>query len=75
MFCRAYSGCGIAAGEGDRRRKGDLSDPRKDTAVRVYCRSGNRSKTAAGKLADLGYTEIYEFGGINTWSYEVEQTE
>jgi len=23
-------------------------------------------------LADLGYTNIYEFGGINTWPYETE---
>lgn len=49
--------------------------PEKDTTVLVYCRSGNRSKMAAGKLAELGYTEIYEFGGINTWPYEVEQPE
>ena len=46
--------------------------PEKDTTVLVYCRSGNRSKTAAGKLAELGYTEIYEFGGINTWPYGTE---
>ena len=46
--------------------------PEKDTTVLVYCRSGNRSKTAAQALADLGYTEVYEFGGINTWPYEVE---
>ena len=43
-----------------------------DTVVLVYCRSGNRSKTASKALADLGYTNIYEFGGINTWPYEVE---
>ena len=35
-------------------------------------RSGNRSKTASSTLADLGYTNIYEFGGINTWPYETE---
>ena len=46
--------------------------PEKDTVVLVYCRSGNRSKTAAQALADLGYTNIYEFGGILTWPYEVE---
>ena len=46
--------------------------PSKDSAVLVYCRSGNRSKTASAALADLGYTEIYEFGGINSWPYEVE---
>ena len=46
--------------------------PEKDSTVLVYCRSGNRSKTASSTLADLGYTNIYEFGGINTWPYETE---
>lgn len=44
----------------------------KDSTVLVYCRSGNRSKTASSTLAELGYTNIYEFGGINTWPYETE---
>lgn len=47
--------------------------PEKDATVLVYCRSGNRSKTAAKTLAELGYTGIYEFGGITTWPYDVEQ--
>ena len=46
--------------------------PEKDPTVLVYCRSGNRSKTASFALAELGYTNIYEFGGINTWPYETE---
>lgn len=46
--------------------------PEKDTVVLVYCRSGNRSKTASQALVDLGYTQIYEFGGIKDWPYEVE---
>ena len=46
--------------------------PAKDTQVLVYCRSGNRSVTASKALAQLGYTEVYEFGGINTWPYETE---
>ena len=46
--------------------------PEKDSTVLVYCCSGNRSKTAAAALASLGYTKIYEFGGINTWRYETE---
>ena len=46
--------------------------PEKDSTVLVYCRSGNRSKTASSTLAELGYTDIYEFGGINTWPYETE---
>ena len=45
----------------------------KDTVVLVFCRSGNRSKTASQALADLGYTQIYEFGGIKDWPYEVER--
>ena len=47
--------------------------PELDAVVLVYCRSGNRSKTASKSLADLGYTNIYEFGGINTWPYDIEQ--
>lgn len=46
--------------------------PKLDSVVLVYCRSGNRSKTASKALVELGYTNIYEFGGINTWPYEVE---
>ena len=46
--------------------------PAKDSTVLVYCRSGNRSKTASAALAGLGYTNIYEFGGINTWPYETD---
>ena len=43
-----------------------------DMVVLVYCRSGNRSKTASQVLVDLGYTNVYEFGGINDWPYDVE---
>ena len=46
--------------------------PEKDATVLVYCRSGNRSKTASFTLAELGYTNIYEFSGINTWPYGTE---
>ena len=46
--------------------------PKKDTVVLVYCRSGNRSKTASAALAELGYTQVYEFGGIRDWPYETE---
>ena len=44
-----------------------------EAVILVYCRSGNRSKTASKALADLGYTNVYEFGGINTWPYEIEK--
>ena len=44
--------------------------PDKDQLILVYCRSGNRSKQASEKLADMGYTNIVEFGGINSWPGE-----
>ena len=47
--------------------------PEKDSVVLVYCCSGNRSKTASQALADLGYTQVYEFGGIRDWPYEIEE--
>ena len=46
--------------------------PNKDQLILVYCRSGNRSKQASEKLVALGYTNVYEFGGINDWPGEVE---
>lgn len=47
--------------------------PDKEQLILVYCRSGRRSKLAAQSLADLGYTNIREFGGILDWPYEVVQ--
>lgn len=44
--------------------------PREDQLILVYCRSGNRSKQASEKLAAIGYTNVYEFGGINDWTGE-----
>ena len=45
--------------------------PDKETEVLVYCRSGRRSKMGAEKLADLGYANVAEFGGIVDWPYEI----
>lgn len=47
--------------------------PDKNAEILVYCRSGNRSKQASDKLVALGYTKVYDFGGINTWTYGVEK--
>ena len=46
--------------------------PDKNQLILVYCRSGRRSKLASEKLAQLGYTNIREFGGIIDWPYETE---
>jgi len=47
--------------------------PDKDQVIYVYCRSGNRSKQAAEKLAAFEYTNIVEFGGIIDWTGEIEK--
>ena len=43
--------------------------PDKDAKIFVYCRSGNRSAQAAKKLVDLGYTNVFDIGGILDWEY------
>ena len=47
--------------------------PDLDQIILVYCRSGRRSKEAAQKLFDMGYLNVYEFGGIIDWTGEVER--
>lgn len=47
--------------------------PNKEQLILVYCRSGRRSKIAAQSLADMGYTNVKEFGGIIDWQYGVEK--
>ena len=49
--------------------------PDYDQIILIYCRTGNRSKQAAEKLAAMGYTNIYEFGGINTWTGDIVTNE
>ena len=49
--------------------------PDREQIILIYCRSGNRSRQAAQKLAELGYQHVYEFGGIMSWTGEVVTTE
>ena len=49
--------------------------PDLEQVILIYCRSGNRSKQAAQKLADLGYLNVYEFGGITTWTGKIVKPE
>ncbi|MCL2286016.1 MAG: rhodanese-like domain-containing protein [Firmicutes bacterium] len=52
------------------RGRANAELPDKNTVILIYCRSGRRSVSAAADLAALGYTNIYDFGGINNWPYE-----
>lgn len=45
--------------------------PDLDAEILIYCRSGNRSAQAANKLIAMGYTKVYDFGGINDWPYNI----
>lgn len=46
-----------------------LDDLDKSIPYFVYCRSGNRSATAAEMMTDLGFEVIYELdGGIVAWA-------
>ena len=46
--------------------------PDLDQVILIYCRSGNRSKRSARMLYEMGYTNVYEFGGIIDWDGEIE---
>lgn len=45
--------------------------PDKDAKILVYCRTGRRSALAAKELIVMGYTDVLDFGGLQTdWPYE-----
>ena len=44
-----------------------------DQILLVYCRSGRRSREACSKLARIGYTNVYNFGGIQDWDGDIEK--
>ena len=43
----------------------------KNQIILVYCRSGRRSESASKTLIDMGYTEVYDIGGIQSWTGEI----
>lgn len=51
--------------------KADDMIPDKEVKILVYCRSGNRSAVASKTLVGMGYTNVYDFGGINSWPYSI----
>lgn len=59
----------IPYGEIEKRAEEEIAD--KEQVILVYCRSGRRSAIAAQALADMGYTNVKDFGGIIDWPYEV----
>jgi len=45
----------------------------KDASILVICYSGNRSQIASQQLADLGFTNVYDIGGVVGWPGELVQ--
>ena len=43
----------------------------KDSVILLYCRSGSRAINVANTLVSLGYSNVYVFGGILNWPYEL----
>ena len=54
------------------KEKIEDSVPDKDTTIIVYCRSGNRSSSAAKTLMQMGYNKVLNLGGIINWPYDTE---
>lgn len=54
--------------------EGEILDilPDLDAPILLYCRTGRRAALAAVKLDELGYTRLYNLGGLNGWPYGME---
>lgn len=49
----------------------EIKIPDKDTKILIYCRSGNRSARSSKLLIEMGYNNVFDFGGIIDWPYDV----
>ena len=49
----------------------EVTDP--DTPIYVYCLSGARSARAVRALRGVGFTQVYDLGGINAYTGELEK--
>ena len=58
----------------DIRDKAETILTDKDQTILVYCRSGRRSEIASRELIAMGYTNVYDFGGIIEWTGETVVT-
>lgn len=49
-----------------------LADASEASALIVYCTIGIRAAQAAQHLKDLGFQQVLNLGGIDSWPYELE---
>ena len=45
--------------------------PDRTQVIYVYCQGGVRSAQAASRIAAMGYSNVYDCGGINSWDGKV----
>lgn len=70
-FAEGYIPGAIQIADTELKDQAPLQLPDKDAKILVYCRSGRRSQASAALLAEMGYTQIYDMGGIIDWPYEI----
>ena len=46
--------------------------PELDQHIVIYCQTGRRSQSAAQALVYVGYTAVYDLGGIEDWTGEIQ---
>ena len=57
----------------DEIRNGNVSAlPNKNQKILIYCWTGRRAEDSAAMLVDMGYKNVYEFGGLVNWTGELE---
>ena len=52
------------------KQRAETELPDKNAVILIYCHSGRRSALSAEVLAEMGYANVYDFGGIINWPYE-----
>jgi len=55
------------------KEKATLFIPEYDSLVLIYCKSGIRSAKSLNLLLNMGYINVYDFGGIVNWPYAVQR--
>jgi len=68
-FLRGHIPGAISLPSNELRSRAETELPDKDALILVYCGSGKRSVNAALILISMGYTNVYDFGGIMAWKY------
>lgn len=54
------------------REKFEKAVPDKNTPIILYCTDGTRSANAAKILVEMGYTKVFDLGGILDWPYDTD---